>query len=105
MPGRVKKSAYTSSILSARTKKHSVQEKINCGDCVRIPDGRIARVRDISKIEYRVRVRRKNSKNHQFLKFTKDELIKAQCPKGWMSPEGYNRYLRETLAKMKKRIK
>ncbi|MGB8936559.1 MAG: hypothetical protein WCC17_15805 [Candidatus Nitrosopolaris sp.] len=105
MPGRVKKSTYTRSTLSARTKKQSLEGKINCGDCVKIPDGRIARVRDISKNDYRVRVRRKNSKNHQFLKFAKDELTKAQCPKGWMSPEGYNRYLRETLAKMKKRIK
>lgn len=105
MPGRVKKFTYTRSTLSARTKKQSLEGKINCGDCVKIPDGRIARVRDISKNEYRVRVRRKNSKNHQFLKFAKDELTKAQCPKGWMSPEGYNRYLRETLAKMKKRIK
>jgi hypothetical protein len=80
---------------------------INSGDCVKIPDGRIARVRDnnVSKNEYRVRVRRKNSKNHQFLKFAKKELTKVQCPKGWMSPEGYNRYLKVTLAKMKKKMK
>ena len=70
-----------------------------------IQDGRIARVRDISKDGYRVRVRRKNSKNHQFLKFAKDQFTKVQCPKGWMSPEDYNRYLIVTLAKMKKRIK
>ena len=69
-----------------------------------IQDGRIARVRDISKDGYRVRVRRKNSKNHQFLKFA-DQFSKVQCPKGWMSPEGDNRYLKVTLAKMKKRIK
>jgi hypothetical protein len=82
-------------------------EIINPGDCVKIPDGRIARVRDdnVSKNEYRVRVRRKNSKNHQFLKFAKKELTKVQCPKGWMSPEGYNRYLKVTLAKMKKKMK
>jgi hypothetical protein len=90
-----------------RTKKqvHSLSGIINSGDCVKIPDGRIARVRDISKNEYRVRVRRKNSKNHQFLKFAKKELTKVQCPKGWMSPEGYNRYLKATLAKMKKKMK
>jgi hypothetical protein len=104
MSGRVKKSDYTRSTLSTRTKK-PLPGKINCGDCVRIPDGRIARLRDISNNECRVRVRRKNSKNHQFLKFARDELTKVQCPKGWMSPDGYNRYLRETLAKMKKRIK
>ena len=64
-----------------------------------IQDGRIARVRDISKDRYRLRVRRKNSKNHQFLKFAKDQFTKVQCPKG------YNRYLKVTLAKMKKRVK
>jgi hypothetical protein len=80
-------------------------EVINSRDCVKIPDDRIARVKDISKSEYRVRVRRKNSKNHQFLKFAKKELTKVQCPKGWMSPEGYNRYLKVTLAKMKKKMK
>jgi len=82
-----------------------MSKMINSGDCVRIPDGRIARVRDISKNKYRIRVRRKNNKNHQFLKFAKGELTKVECPKGWMSPDGYNRYLKETLAKMKKRMK
>lgn len=78
---------------------------INSGDCVKIPDGRIARVRDISQNEYRVRVRRKESKYHQFLKFSKRELTKVQCPRGWMSPEGYNRYVEKTLMKMNKRMK
>ena len=78
---------------------------ISSGDCVRIQDGRIGRVRDITKKEYIVRVRRKNTKNHQFLKFTLEEVTKVQCPKGWMSSEGYNRYLKETLSKMKKRMK
>ena len=105
MPGGVKKSAYTRSTLSTRTKKYSLPAKINRRDCVKIPDGRIARVRDMSKNEYRVRVRRKNSKNHQFLKFAKKELTIVQCPKGWMSPEDYNRYLKATLAKMKKKMK
>ena len=80
-------------------------ESISSGDCVRIPDGRIGRVRDITKKEYIVRVRRKNTKNHEFLKFTIKEVTKMQCPKDWMSPEGYNRYLKQTLSKMKKRMK
>jgi hypothetical protein len=78
-------------------------EAINAGDCVKLPDGRIGRVRDKSGDEYRVRVRRKTSKSHQVLKFNKDELTYVACPKGWMSPEGYNRYLKVTLAKMKQR--
>jgi hypothetical protein len=81
MSGGVKKSAYTRSTFSIRTKKHSLPPKINRGDCVKIPDGRIARVRDMSKDEYRVRVRRKNSKNHQFLKFAKDDLRKSSVQK------------------------
>jgi hypothetical protein len=78
-------------------------EHISHGDCVEIPDGRIARVRDITQEGIRVRVRRKTSKSHQFLKFEKGELKKVPCPKGWMSPEGYNRYLKITLEKMRKR--
>jgi hypothetical protein len=81
----------------------TMTELISSGDCVRIPDGRIRR--DIIKKEYLVRVRRKNTKNHQFLKFIIEEVTKVQCPKCWMSPEGYNRYLKETLSKMNKRMK
>jgi acetolactate synthase small subunit len=80
-----------------------VTKVINSGDCVKIPDGRIAR--DISQNEYIVRVRRKESKYHQFLKFSKRELTKVQCPRGWMVPEDYNRYVEKTLMKMKKRMK
>jgi hypothetical protein len=76
---------------------------IKPGDCVRIPDGRIGRVRDASKAGYRVRVRRKNSKTHQFLTLAAEELQLAKCPPGWMSPSGYLRYLRITLAKMRQR--
>jgi hypothetical protein len=82
-----------------------MSEIIRIGDCVRIPDGRIARVRVISENEYRVRVRRKESKYHQFLKFTKGDLTKVECPSGWMSPEGYNQYVKKTLTKMRKRMK
>jgi hypothetical protein len=78
-------------------------EEIKAGDCVKIPDGRIARVRDNIKGIYSVRVRRKTSQTHQFLEFPKAELVKIACPKGWMSPEGYNRYLKITLEKMRLR--
>lgn len=76
---------------------------IRPGDCVRIPDGRIGRIRDVTARKYRVRVRRTTSATHQFLMFTADELALVDCPKGWMSPDGYNRYLDVTLAKMKER--
>jgi hypothetical protein len=78
-------------------------QDINPGDCVRIPDGRIARVRDSIKGVHRVRVRRKTSQSHQFLELHKEALIKVECPKGWMSPDGYNKYLKVTLEKMRLR--
>jgi len=31
------------------------------------------------------------------------DLKQADCPKGWMSPKGYARYLTATLAKMRQR--
>jgi hypothetical protein len=73
------------------------------GDCVRIPDGRIGRVREVCGGKYRVRVRRTTSATHQFLTFAGKDLKRTDCPKGWMSPEGYARYLRVTLAKMRRR--
>lgn len=73
------------------------------GDCVRIPDGRIGRVREVTGHQYKVRVQRKTSKTHQFLKLSGEELERVECPKGWMSPEGYVRYLDATLAKMRQR--
>jgi hypothetical protein len=76
---------------------------IEPGDCVRLPDGRVARVRDAEDGKWRVRVRRQTTQAHQFLRFSADELEKVECPKGWMSPEGYNRYLEATLAKMRAR--
>jgi hypothetical protein len=78
--------------------------RIRTGDCVRIPDGRIARVRETVRGKYKVRVRRKASKTHQFLILPVDQLELVDCPKGWMGREGYNRYLKITLAKMKKRM-
>ncbi len=78
---------------------------IHKGDCVTIPDGRIGRVRDVQGNKYKVRVRRKISKTHQFLIFSSSDLQVVACPKGWMSPEGYNKYITTTLAKMKEREK
>jgi hypothetical protein len=76
---------------------------IRVGDCVRIPDGRVGRIRDVSGRKYRVRVRRTTSTTHQFLMFTAKDLKRVACPKGWMSPEGYVHYLTATLAKMRQR--
>ncbi len=73
------------------------------GDCVQIPDGRIGRVREVSGGKYRVRVRRTTSATHQFLTFAGGNLKRVDCPRGWMSPEGYVRYLQVTLAKMRQR--
>ena len=73
------------------------------GDCVRIPDGRIGRVREVTAGKCRVRVRRATSTTHQFLMFVAGDLKRVDCPKGWMSPEGYVRYLKVTLAKMRQR--
>lgn len=77
---------------------------INEGDCVKIPDGRIGRVRAISESRYKVRVRRQTSNTHQFLFFLEKELEWTECPKGWMSPKGYMSYLKVTLSKMKMRL-
>jgi hypothetical protein len=73
------------------------------GDCVALADGRIGRVREVSGGECRVRVRRKTSVTHQFLMVRAQNLKRASCPKGWMSPAGYVRYLAATLAKMRQR--
>lgn len=87
--------------LGEYNKSMSIQK----GDCVKIPDGRIARVREIEKDGYKMRVRRKTSKSHQFVTLKKSELTQVACPKGWMSSDGYNRYLKVTLAKMRIRNK
>ena len=73
---------------------------IQKGDCVKIPDGRIGRVRDIVGDEYKIRVRRKTSQSHQFLKLKSTDVTLITCPKGWMRPDAYNHYLEVTLAKM-----
>ena len=73
------------------------------GDCVKIPDGRTGRVRAKSAGRFKVRVRRATSASHQFLWFVASELEPVDCPKGWMSPSGYRRYLKATLAKLRER--
>jgi hypothetical protein len=60
-------------------------------------------VRAVAGSQYKVRVQRKTSKTHQFLKLSGEELERVDCPKGWMSREGYVRYLDATLAKMRSR--
>jgi len=73
------------------------------GDCVRVPDGRVGRVRAVQGDGYRVRVRRRTSATHRFLLLRASELSRLDCPEGWMSPEGYRRYLKPTLAKLRQR--
>jgi hypothetical protein len=73
------------------------------GDCVRVPDGRVGRVRAVETSGYRVRLQRRTSKTHHFLTFRAGELLRVACPRGWMSPDGYRRYLKATLAKAKAR--
>jgi hypothetical protein len=73
------------------------------GDCVRVPDGRIGRVRSVESGRYRIRVQRRTSKTHHFLVLRASELTRVPCPAGWMSPDGYRRYLKPTLAKMRQR--
>jgi hypothetical protein len=53
------------------------------GDCVRIPDGRVGRVRGVYGKKYRVRVRRATSATHRFLMFAAQDLKRVDCPKGW----------------------
>jgi hypothetical protein len=75
------------------------------GDCVRIPDGRIARVREETGGALRVRVKRRTSDTHQFVLIAAHDLEPIECPRGWMSPDGYRRYLAQTLGKMRARRK
>lgn len=77
--------------------------ELRVGDCVRVPDGRTGRVRARVGEFWRVRLRRLTSNTHQFREFPASELVPVDCPRGWMSPEGYARYLRVTLRKMRER--
>jgi hypothetical protein len=82
-----------------------VKADFQFGDCVTVPDGRTGRVRGRVGTKYRIRVRRITSETHQFLFFSAVELQPVDCPKGWMTPEGYRRYLRVTLAKQRSRLR
>jgi hypothetical protein len=76
---------------------------IRLADCVRLPDGRIGRVRALEGGNVVVRVRRKTSQTHELLRLPAGKLRRMDCPDGWMSPQGYARYLRATLGKMRER--
>jgi hypothetical protein len=76
---------------------------VRVADCVRLPDGRIGRVRAISGAKVRVRIRRETSQTHQFVLLPVGRVKRIECPKGWMSPQGYARYLRVTLSKARAR--
>lgn len=80
-----------------------MRHRFAVGDCVRVPDGRIGRVRAVEAGQYRVRVQRRTSKTYQFLQLRAGELSRVDCPNGWMSPEGYRRYLKPNLAKLRER--
>ena len=73
------------------------------GDCVTVPDGRIGRVRSIEGSKIKVRLMRVTSHTYQFIWYLQSEVKIVVCPKGWMSSNGYNKYLKVTLAKMKER--
>jgi hypothetical protein len=82
-----------------------VARRFAVGDCVRVPDGRTGRVRGIEGWAYRVRVKRRTSSTHQFLILKSGQLKAVACPRGWMTPDGYRRYLKPTLAKMRQRLR
>ncbi len=77
--------------------------KFSVGDCVRVPDGRIGRVRARVALQWRVRVRRTTSASNQFLVLPPSRLRHVPTPKGWMSPAGYRSYLKTTLSKLRAR--
>lgn len=84
-------------------KVHAHRSAPRNGECVRLPDGRIGRVRGRSGRFVKVRVRRQTSSAHEFLMCDPMTLQRVDCPTGWMSPPGYQRYLRITLRKMRER--
>ncbi|HEX7112082.1 MAG TPA: hypothetical protein VF216_06535 [Mizugakiibacter sp.] len=74
------------------------------GDCVRVPDGRIGRVRAAEGDRVRVRLRDPRSGRFRFVWFAAAEVRAVACPAGWMSAEGYRSYYGATLAKMEQRL-
>jgi len=83
--------------------RETVGAVLRNGDCVRLSDGRIGRVRKKNGDLLTVRVRRETSDTHQFVACRALDIERIPCPKGWMSPAGYCRYLRATLAKLRRR--
>jgi hypothetical protein len=79
--------------------------KLTIGDCVRVPDGRLGRVRARVGSAWRVRVRRQGGLSNQFLVLSSTQLRRVPTPKGWMTPAGYRRYLKVTLAKLRTRLR
>jgi hypothetical protein len=79
--------------------------KLQVGDCVRVPDGRIGRVRARVGRKLRVRLRRPTNATNTFLLLAPSDLRAVKCPAGWMSPAGYRRYLGPTLAKLRARVR
>lgn len=77
--------------------------RIQPGYCVRLPDGRLGRVREVTAGGCKVRVRRPSGRSNTFLDFAESYLEVATCPKGWMSPIGYLRYLTGVHIALRKR--
>ena len=69
----------------------------------RAPWAKLSLISALSGGKCKVRVRRKTSESHEFLMLDRRALKRVNCPKGWMSREGYARYLKVTLAKMRER--
>ena len=80
-------------------------KKLVVGDCVRVPDGRIGRIRARVGTAWRVRVRRPAGTSDQFLVLAARVLRRVPTPSGWMSPDGYRRYLKATLTKLRARLR
>ena len=77
--------------------------KITVGDCVRVPGGRLGRVRARVAAGWRVRVRRHSGTSNEFLVLLPSQMRRIPTPKGWMTPIGYRRYLKATLARLRLR--
>jgi hypothetical protein len=80
-----------------------MSERLRDGDCVRLPDGRVARVREVAGGTVKVRVRTPSGRSDRFESHALGTVEALECPRGWMSPEGYRRYLAETLRKARLR--
>lgn len=77
--------------------------RIQPGDCVRIPDGRLGRVREVTADGCKVRVRRPSGHSDEFVDLAERDLEITTCPKGWMTPAGYLRYLAGVHAALRER--